>query len=482
MLKGTTKIELTDANTGETQVIEKHNNVTGALQELFNPVLGHLTVESALTSKLPAYTSFLGGLLLFDSRIDGDPLPLYAPEDVKLIGCARYNTANTMGSIYMGSYDVNESVLSPQTKMAKLVYNFTQSQANGTINSVCLTHHSGGLGSYRSDFQYKTNSVKLANSLYASPTTKLMRNSNDRTTGIKNFGEDEHLYAVDIDNDIAYYFRVTATNTLVLVKRKVGLKQYSIFGNADEIIGEPITITLATGIHSNYNAYNFDPDDNALYILSGTSDTVPVAGQFTVTKIILGEATATQVTLTNNHNAALAIRFGYVYRGKVYIPTSRTIVTINGKSASSYEVTSHTILGNEVATHGTVINSGTSSEPPKSMYAADGRLYWQGYFENATQGIGGLYVTDCTATPDSTNTTMCGVDTIDYSSGSTSFPVSCIPVLNHPMLKYLSCAGNTYSEGFYYLAHYLGTVNNLATPIVKAPTQTMKITYTIQEV
>jgi hypothetical protein len=37
-------------------------------------------------------------------------------------------------------------------------------------------------------------------------------------------------------------------------------------------------------------------------------------------------------------------------------------------------------------------------------------------------------------------------------------------------------------ERFVVLSHYLATVNNLATPIVKAPTQTMKITYTIQEV
>ena len=125
MLKGTTKIELTNVNTGETQVIEKHNAITGALQELFNPVLGHLTDDAKLIANLPAYTSLLGGLLLFDGRIEGDPLPLFAPDSVKLVGCARYNYANTLGSVYMGSYDNNESVISPQTKMAKLVYNFT---------------------------------------------------------------------------------------------------------------------------------------------------------------------------------------------------------------------------------------------------------------------------------------------------------------------------------------------------------------------
>lgn len=483
MLKGTTKIELTDVNTGETQVIEKHNTVTGALQELFNPVLGHLTTESKLTSNLPAYTSFLGGLLLFDGRIDGDPLPLFAPDDVKLIGCARYDTVNSIGSTYLGSYDVNESIISPQDKMAKLVYNFTQSQANGTINAVCLTHINGGLGVYKSDFQLKSPGARLANSLYTIPSTKLMRNSNNRTSGIQGFGDDEHLYAVDVDNDAAYYFRVTDTKTLVLVKRSIGLKHYSIFGNTADVIGDPITITLPTGIHSSNNAYNFDTDDNALYILSCTSETVPVNGQFTVTKVVLGSTSATQTTLTNKHTSALVIKYGYVYREKVYVPTSRVSDTVNGKTVNSFEVVSHSIADNEMATHGTINNSTQSSESPKPIFAADGRLYWQGFYDSATQGVGGTRVTDCTAVPDSTNTTVCGVDLIEaHYSGSSYSPVSCVPVLNHPMLKYFSYANSAYSEGFYFLAHYLGTINNLSTPIAKVNTQTMKITYTIQEV
>ena len=38
MLKGTTRIELTNVHTGEKEIIEQHNMVTNALQELFSPV------------------------------------------------------------------------------------------------------------------------------------------------------------------------------------------------------------------------------------------------------------------------------------------------------------------------------------------------------------------------------------------------------------------------------------------------------------
>ena len=482
MLKGTTKIELTDVATGETEVIEKHNTITGALQEIFNPTLGHLTSEATLLSNLPAYTTLLGGLLLFDGRIEGDPLPLCAPDNVKLVGCARYNYANTLGTIYMGSYDVNESVLSPQDKMAKLVYNFTQSQGNGTINSICLTHRNGGAGVYRSDFTFKSLATRLANTVYASPTNKITRNSRDRSVSFTAYGTNEYLFLVDVDNDVAYYFRATAANTLVIVKRRMGLKQFSVFGNNADIISET-TINLTTNLNTTNNTYNFDQDDNALYIMSASSATVNAGGSFTVTKIMLNGTGATQYTLTNKHTAAVYITTGYVHRGKLYMTTGGTSTTMNGKTVYNYRVVRHPLDGGAATTHGNVSNSGTSVAIPRPMYAADGRMFWQGYFDTPS-GAGGLQVTDGNATPDDSNTTTCGVDVLEYSPvNSSNYPVTCTQVLNHPMLQYLSAhnsGGGIFTEGFYFLSHYLGTVNNLATPIVKAPTQTMKITYTIQ--
>lgn len=489
MLKGTTKIELTDVNTGETQVIEKHNAVTGALQEIFNPILGHLTDEARLSATLPAYTSLLGGLLLFDGRIEGDPLPLYAPDNVRLVGCARYNAASTLGSIYQGSYDANESSFSDTEKKAKFVYNFTQAQCNGTINSVCLTHRTGGLGVYAGDVSFKQQNVKLANSVYAAPSTKLVRNMLDRHTNITSYSSNEYLYAIDVDNDLAYYFRLTSATTLVMVKRRAGLKHYSVFGNASEIVDTPVTITLPTGINSgsSRNSYNFDTETNALYIISAlpasTAATVLTGVQFTVTKVGLGDSTAVQTTITNNHSAAIYTDNDYVYRGRVYSTTASVTESINGKNARKFTVVSHSLTDSSAATHGIVTSPYSYSGEPMPIYAADGRMYWQGYYDS-TQGIGGLHVTDCIATPDASNTTVCGVDQIEYyTSGNYYYPPSCVPVLNHPMLKYLSFGNNTGThEGFYFLAHYLATVNNLSTPIVKAPTQTMKITYTIQEV
>ena len=483
MLKGTTKIELTDVNTGETQVIEKHNAITGAMQEIFSPVVGHLTTEATLASNLPAYTTLLGGLLLFDGRINGDPLPLFAPDDVNLVGCARYNYANTLGSLYMGSYDVNESSFSTTEKIAKFVYNFTQSQANGTINSICLTHRNGGAGVYRSDFTFKSLAVRLANTVWATPTNKITRNSRDRSVSFGSFNTNENLFVVDIDNDVAYYFRATAATTLVIVKRRLGLKQFSMFGNAQDIISET-TITLTNALHTTNNTYNFDLDDNALYIMSASSTVVNAGGSFLVTKVPLNGTAATQYTMTNKHTASVYITTGYVHREQLYMTTGGTSVVVSGKSTHKFMVVRHPLDGGAATTHGYATNStNNSGAVPRPMYAADGRMYWQGYFDT-TSGTGGLQVTNGNAPPDESNTTTCGVDVLDYTQAGSYYPITCTLVLNHPMLQYLSAhnsGGGSFVEGFYFLSHYLATVNNLATPIVKAPTQTMKITYTITE-
>lgn len=485
MLKGSTKIELTDVNTGETQVIEKHNAITGALQELFNPTLGHLTSEASLSSRLPVHTNLLGGLLLFDQNITGDPLPLYAPENANLVGCARYNTQNG-SSKYFGSYNAAESVVDATAREIKLVYDFKTSEANGTIRSVCLTSVTGGYGIYTSDFMLK-NSVRLANSIYDDPTIKLARDSRDRTVGIYGTGTNEHLFAVDIDNDVAHYFKVTNANTIVLLKRKIGLKKYSIFGNTADIVGDPVTITLTTALNTgmNCNSYNFDVETNALYIVSTPSSTnvayIVAGSTFTVTKIVLGTNAVTQKTLTNTYTDRVLPTTAYVYRDKVYTFVTSFSSTINGKTASNYRVISFALDDNAMATHGIVNGPSSYGGIPKSMYAADGRIYWQGFYDS-TAGIGGLRVTNTTQAPADTNTTYCGADIVAHNlSGSTYYPHSCVPVLNHPMLFYLSNMNASGGEGFYYMAHYLGTINNLSTPIDKVSTQTMKITYTLKE-
>ena len=47
MIKGKTKIELTNVHTGEVEVIEEENMVTNALQYIFNP-LGYIKAGATM--------------------------------------------------------------------------------------------------------------------------------------------------------------------------------------------------------------------------------------------------------------------------------------------------------------------------------------------------------------------------------------------------------------------------------------------------
>ena len=160
MLKGTTTIELTDVNTGEKQTVTEHNMITNAMTKLFQPTFGHLTNEATLREYIPAYTTLLGGLLLFDKPITENADQIYAPAGPALTGCARYNTINTSTGLVLGSYNVTESEYNSSQRKMKFVYDFNTSQGNGVIASVCLTNLEAGYGAYNSDMTYSTTIMK----------------------------------------------------------------------------------------------------------------------------------------------------------------------------------------------------------------------------------------------------------------------------------------------------------------------------------
>jgi hypothetical protein len=114
------------------------------------------------------------------------------------------------------------------------------------------------------------------------------------------------------------------------------------------------------------------------------------------------------------------------------------------------------------------------------VFAQDGYVYWQ-YAGDSVSGSR-LYITDA----NSNNIYKSGITSIygltysasSYSRGATP---SIVRMRNHPMLAFMSAGSNVEQPRFVYFSDYLATINNLGTPITKVNTQTMKITYTIQE-
>ena len=481
MLKGTTKIELTDVVTGEKQVFEKHNMVTNAVSNLFQPTLGHLSSELALRSYIPAYKGLLGGLLLFESTIQENVNTIYPPSGNKLIGCGRFETTNTTNNTVLGSYNTTESAYDAANKKMRYVYDFNTSQGNGTISSVCLTHADAGYGAYRGDDAATPVTVDLCKSFFENPSTtsdckELRIGQADMSTEVRTgTNATTNLFVCDVDSDFAYYFKLIDASNVVICKKPMALKNISLFDNSK--VTEVATLTLTTSIKNN-PGYCFDLKDDALYIFSteGTSNIATNAKMY-ITKIAFNTWAVTQYELTNTTGAVLSStatgaystygrRYCFVHNGYAYFRT-------NASPYQAYKVS--------LENPGTFTKlTGDLSANCVPIMAQDGYVYWQ--FAGDQVAYGRLHISDASSNTvyKSGVTSLYGL-TYTSSSYGRGANLSLVRMRNYPMLAFMTSGTNVERPRFVYFSNYLATINNLGTPITKVNTQTMKITYTIQE-
>lgn len=285
MLKGKTIIELTDVNTGEKEVIEENNMVTNAINDLFNTFPNIINPYSIyqgsawyMSGLKRLYEFLLGGILLFDGQIEEKPENTYAPPSVNLTGCGVYGHKNSNSNNKVrGDYNSVESEFNEEQKYMKFVYDFSTSEANGIIASVCLTSYYGGLTSYgnkdaefikdsNNQRKYKeynfcirnfygnnsySSSQDLAESslmpLCVSGDVNYKKAKDDKNysviLGKSDFSrseissaiyDKEHPIFIDVDEDAVYYLKTkheTAFNSYWITKRKAYIKSISIFDN-----------------------------------------------------------------------------------------------------------------------------------------------------------------------------------------------------------------------------------------------------------
>lgn len=477
MLKGTTKIELTDVNTGETQVIEKGNIITGAVSHLYQPVLGHAT-EGATLRGLGVNTLF-GGLLLFNNPIPENVNQWFAPAGTDVTGYGIQGLQNTTAGVILGSYNTSESSYDGSTKTAKFVYDFSTNQANGTISAVCLSNKMTGYGGYGTDILY-TNNLSQTMMVNMYEGLKYLIDSTDKFDTSSNlvYGK-EYLFLVDAENDVAVYFVITGGTTIKFKKYHTRIKNYSLFETGTAVstlvgAGETAEVALNTSIAAGTFSYNYDYTNNSLYIRAG--GTVANNASFVLTQVTYEDTPiVTQTSITNTSGVTVgntSNRNTFVHNGFVYITGNASPYNIYKINIATQEI--NTIPG--VSVYGLV-----------PVIALDGIIYYQ----KAT----GTMTSIATYLLDSESYTLkkCGITNISYvrtkgtgSDNYTYYTPVYTPVKGSTMLYYLSYSVNSSAStdgiGFRYFTNYLGTINNLSPSITKVPSQTMKITYTIKEV
>ncbi|MEG0918220.1 MAG: hypothetical protein RSF68_14520 [Myroides sp.] len=148
MLKGKSVIELRNAETGKIeQVIEDENMVTNAVSNLMNvPNIFGKYEEDSIVNPIkvlsPIYKNCFGGLLLFEKNIQENVNAIFPPLD-------NVNVAHAAGGYSgldktRGTLNVSESKEINGGKGYRFVWDFATDRANGTIRCVSLTSYSGG--------------------------------------------------------------------------------------------------------------------------------------------------------------------------------------------------------------------------------------------------------------------------------------------------------------------------------------------------
>lgn len=162
MLKGTTIIELTDVKSGEVKVVKEENYITNAISDLCQPILRNqdtLLSTYFREEKIVNVEALLRGLLLFGSNLGDNPNDYFPPSSARMIGHG--GSMTYAGSdLSMGSFNVGQSDLTSPNERS-YVWDFTAEQANGVINSVCLTTQIGGQIGYGSETKPERDSTAL---------------------------------------------------------------------------------------------------------------------------------------------------------------------------------------------------------------------------------------------------------------------------------------------------------------------------------
>lgn len=463
MLKGTTRIELTDVNTGEVETHENHNMVTNALRDIFMPLGLSQRPNRFFNEFVPYYEKLLGGILCFDKEIPENAEDYYPPADANLIGCAAYGVQNNTKNTFRGGFNQTESEVNLKDRYVKYVYDFATSQANGTIASVCLTHKNGGFTSYGSKNVSYNRDYPLMQSIAEDTLQYVYPDRTGASTSSKysgmTIGKTELIFVIDRAKDCAYYFKIADTKHIHITKRRTFLKSVSILDNeynSKPLIEEIEVPELETALRIGYWGYNYDSATDCLYICTHSDYRVAPNTSYLVTEIKIDTWKVKQYEVTNTTDQYLRSDSNW----QMYVTDGYLFVKGYDAPYDLYKI--------QIANSANVVkfkrtNVTNINGVPK--FVINGRIY----YENTNDQ---LLIADT-----ATNEIM---PPEAQSLFNSSYQVNVTPVRNEPLL-YFGDYGTWSTAGWYMMCNYLATINNLDTPVTKTADKTMKITYILQE-
>ena len=485
-LKGKTTFELTDVNTGEVEVIEDSNMITNGLQE-FLTTYGYFGCDVLSNDKMGAsslWVNALGGLFLFDSRLDENVENTFMPAGVKMIGNGSKDVANSGVVTELGSYNATESGLQSDGSI-KFVYDFSTQQANGTIACVCLTSKLGGyigmgsenryynasynLKAYKSDDKHQLYSgiaganKYLQHLMYPVYRENVIYLTNPYNISYVSDYADQH-WSVTKKIQI---LKVRAGFSSVSIKNRNVLSNNNILATYD--IDIPQDILDSSGPHKCGTIPFSDNDGNIFMVFGRTS----ADNDFNANFFTLPNNVYVWIMKIDRNMQVTAYKFTNNTGSDIYVSRKKTV--FDGGYIWTYTDNSpYTLYGIKYSDSTQIIETGVSKDSKYNLFVLGRNLI----------GICNSYVSSSNYNPpdiyDAVNRTLKKTNGTLTDNSEIFIPfVDRKGVYISVYHTELSSSQNSFTV--LKDPRYLATINNLSEPVVKTASKTMKVTYTITE-
>lgn len=504
-LKGHAKIELTDVNTGKTEVIEHDNMITNGILKVLNkhnitrPIVDNETAVAS--TEWTIVNNWFGGLMLFDTPLNDDINDYAIPSDATCVGYGTRVANNTINSL-LGTFNTSESDIISDDGSVKFVWDFATNQGNGTISSLSLVPlEVAKMGWSNKIEEYITTfySDKVF-SFY------LGQNLSYDIDGYLYY-DDAYIYGIERGNittvdGTMQENHFSKTGKIRLIKRKFPSKKVSIFDFPTKPVShEPILeaeiqipsemMSIITSVTSDKVFYHIEKDQNYIYFYANSSSSVDINSTFYLLRIDIDTYATELITMNNTTGRKIGIgnMTGTYSSDQGLIRSSYSYMRIvNGKLV----VTPDNICDIIDISNNTDVKRAKQNDDSESFYCSVTGFKYKDYlFAYASTGE----VSYCNCINVRTGTTFriyisllysfCGGWHFKTSAAGPSFYLNCLIThktddeMPHIFSAYYSSSLLRFSV--YFNPLILMTKNNLDSPVTKTSSQTMKITYTLTE-
>lgn len=421
IMHGHTKIVLRNVKTGLIEKVESENTFQATYIANYLRNMGFANSSPLVKDTVranPVWQNVVGGLFLFKDQITAGAE--YMSAGNQMVGNGSYGVTNNGQPTELGSYNAIES--GATNSAITQVYDFTTAQANGTINSVCLT---SALGGY---IGYGNKSGMASATLKNFWSDKALLNANPYD-GVAN------AQRILVGN-IGYRFSIDE-NDLKIEKWKTTVTTGSVFDG----IKDEITIDISA-YHRGYYT-EISSSGGKIYLYQRPSNNIAPAEKFYVWEYNPADDSLTEIEMTNTSSVTVrSYSFSTVSNGAVFINDTTNIYVFDLTTSALIKIIPLTGDGNKVG------------DLPNGL-----SLIIRGSSQ-------------CDVVYDRTNDTLYPTNGVNLLSNyQTAF-------FHDSTLNAISTNGQ-YSSNVMTNPLYLATINNLGSPVTKSAAQTMKVTYTL---